>query len=509
MKPTSFHSFIKVPIRGICFLLLLNFLTAFLAHSQTLNKVIGTSSIDHIIDMASFDKKNYLLTDLSSLDSSKLIIGDSVNSITCGRPSLILLDDSMNLLNYSCFTDTSGAVKSNYFHTPAKIAYEPITHCIYVAGTFSGNIVFGSDTIYSENVFPSLYIARFDSNLNPIWAKTTLCSYPGFLELEITALEVDGQGRALLSFDMAQNSLVCFEYDTIYDQGTTVFDTSGLNTHLKIKHNTSRPSFNIMALVDQRRMLMVNSFYTQMVDVLADTGIWKKSYTVQQLRVDTTNKYFYTVFGGILTKRDLMGNILWSNSYTNNFIAKGMDLTKNKDKIYIAGITPEPYNEIFVLDSAGNVLDSMIWGIDTMYGHSKDINIKSFQIENDKLKISYNILQAKSVVFGMDTVQTLAHEDIILSFIDLNNKLTSVQQKEMNASSSFKIYPNPNTGTFMLEGDREIVQLDVYDLQGKYIQTVGSVPFKQISLSGSLPHGLYFLKIKTESRVEVVKMVLR
>jgi sugar lactone lactonase YvrE len=97
------------------------------------------------------------------------------------------------------------------------------------------------------------------------------------------------------------------------------------------------------------------------------------------------------------------------------------------------------------------------------------------------------------------------------SLITTLTPLTSFTENEIN------LYPNPNTGTFILVGNintNSLVSVDVFSLLGKqvYHNTVpvsnGTINYN-ISLPHGLMNGLYFLKLMTDNGSKVFRVVLQ
>jgi hypothetical protein len=67
------------------------------------------------------------------------------------------------------------------------------------------------------------------------------------------------------------------------------------------------------------------------------------------------------------------------------------------------------------------------------------------------------------------------------------------------------IYPNPTNRTATLQFDnskKENCTLTIYDLQGRLVMTIINVCSDKIEIERqNLPSGLYFLQIRTESKV--------
>ena len=81
------------------------------------------------------------------------------------------------------------------------------------------------------------------------------------------------------------------------------------------------------------------------------------------------------------------------------------------------------------------------------------------------------------------------------------NTATGIQN--LTANGSLKVYPNPNTGLFTIDGlDREN-SIEVYDVVGKLVyQTVTSNPTQSVDLTGK-ESGVYFYRIMNLGSKEI------
>ncbi len=84
------------------------------------------------------------------------------------------------------------------------------------------------------------------------------------------------------------------------------------------------------------------------------------------------------------------------------------------------------------------------------------------------------------------------------SFLD---NIVSVDKDEL---AQFSVYPNPTNGKISLSTALEYLKIDVYNAQGKLLQTL--INEKQIDLT-SYPEGLYTLNLKSKKTFQVLKVV--
>jgi hypothetical protein len=91
----------------------------------------------------------------------------------------------------------------------------------------------------------------------------------------------------------------------------------------------------------------------------------------------------------------------------------------------------------------------------------------------------------------------------INNFILLNDIYTGIQDKE--EKEQFTLFPNPTKDQLTIKGISKINSIEIYNNTGQPIlkQTNNS---NQIDVSGFTP-GIYFIRVRTESEMEVKKFI--
>ena len=92
--------------------------------------------------------------------------------------------------------------------------------------------------------------------------------------------------------------------------------------------------------------------------------------------------------------------------------------------------------------------------------------------------------------------------------------ITNIGMDELNNSTVFSIYPNPNDGSFIIKTDlvEDNIQMEVFNIEGKLIISrtlVGSeIRGKTISLS-DLNNGMYYIKMHFSDKTYTQKLVIQ
>lgn len=75
-------------------------------------------------------------------------------------------------------------------------------------------------------------------------------------------------------------------------------------------------------------------------------------------------------------------------------------------------------------------------------------------------------------------------------------------------NSDIKVYPIPSKGLINIISDEKIKTIEVYDSAGRIVQKqMHSSPSKESKININSPKGIYYLKIKTNSRISVKKII--
>jgi hypothetical protein len=110
---------------------------------------------------------------------------------------------------------------------------------------------------------------------------------------------------------------------------------------------------------------------------------------------------------------------------------------------------------------------------------------------------------------GSYTVQLIAthpcYEDTGYAVIDIYE----VGLNGLTENGDFQVYPNPSKGLISISGNETLVfYLSVYNTEGKEVYVKEAFAGNSILDISALPKGLYLLKLRSGSRIELKKLVL-
>ena len=83
----------------------------------------------------------------------------------------------------------------------------------------------------------------------------------------------------------------------------------------------------------------------------------------------------------------------------------------------------------------------------------------------------------------------------------------SLGTKDFNADKSIVLYPNPTKGKVTISSDNTIKLIELFDVQGRILQTaIQNDTTSQFDISGK-PNGLYFIRITTDGGKKIEKLI--
>ncbi|MBK7818667.1 MAG: T9SS type A sorting domain-containing protein [Sphingobacteriaceae bacterium] len=76
------------------------------------------------------------------------------------------------------------------------------------------------------------------------------------------------------------------------------------------------------------------------------------------------------------------------------------------------------------------------------------------------------------------------------------------------AGSGFNLYPNPNTGSFMIEtGNRSVKNINIVDVAGRNVYSNVSDELNILVNIKELANGIYYVKVSTEAATDIIKVI--
>jgi hypothetical protein len=361
---------------------------------------------------------------------------------------------------------------------------------VYATGSFYDSVVvFDHDTLRSYGANLNLFITKYNSSGDVIWAKTTGGSFGNKWS---TAVSTDGFGNAYITGRFRSSNIV-FGNDTLQNKGyhdyvfIAKYNPSG-------KLVWARSSGGTANSTDTKISTDINgdSYITGMTD----------DSTVISFGTDSISNTSYPFF---IVKYNALGNEIWM---------KGGNAISGE----IRGITADRNGNAYI---TGTFIRTIVFGSDTL-SHAEDnsafiakynsagslswaesvgkpgnvccININSDIIGNLYLTGALNSTILTSV-FGTDTLtasNTLGNA-FLAKIANSSSVVTSMDR--------IVVYPNPSNETFYFHGIQNGASILIFNLLGEMIYTgIANSDRYSVDLSGQAK-GMYLYSIKANSGI--------
>jgi len=384
----------------------------------------------------------------------------------------------------------------------------------YITGSFTIDITFGDSTLLAGNELDltNIYLAKYSTNGDILWAKCI----PGTGGSTPYGGNLGDEGRDINIDDLG------YIYLTGYFSGTTTF---GNDCHTFDLITESYKDIFVAKLngdADLQWAIRTGGTNNQTGSTICpgDGNILISGYYQNSANIGGT---YLGGFGG------------WSDI----FIANIQDQTTNSD--YVKNLMAE------VTGWAGNANDITIsfnkaLNEETVSEYRifivKSENASGFNLEAANANSFYNVvLPDGSAIYSINPDETsqdtdgdivtddVAYKIFVFSLADglmANFNSLSCESNEITISintdiydvshTGFSIFPNPSNGVISLSGFFKIypygpVRLKITDITGKTIYNMDCFP-TQIDISNH-PKGIYFLKLESENKIIIRKIIIK
>jgi len=423
-----------------------------------------------------------------NLDSSVFFGGDTL----FGRGISIMKYD----LNGNLFFIKNLGVIDNY-QSQGRVYIKHIKfdhqNNIIIAGQMDDGIndelttlTIGSFQLSTLDNWDDIFIAKYDSLYNPVWAKKV----GGIKNDEINDITLDSYGNIYLT-GYFMSPVISFDSITLnkigtYDPYIVKYDSNG-NVLWALNFGGIGPDFSDHVVCDNDGNIYLSG------DFENDTLHFSSFSLIDSSGNSGAGSSF-------LVKLDSSGNSLWGKSYSHNTIILEDMVVDSNNNILITGL----YNGTTFISCYNSSGDSL-WTVHALCGGSK-------KIASD---VSRNIVIAgtfgDSCVFGADTIVNVLPggmwEDIFIA--KLSNSGSGVNFEDDN--NSISIFPNPSSEFLSIIfkkniSDQTKLNIVITDISGRIIQCT-TIRNKDLLNISSLPSGIYIIKVINNNDVAMGKFI--
>jgi hypothetical protein len=431
---------------------------------------------------------------------------------------------------------------------------------VYLTGYFySPEITFGTFTLTNAGNVGDIFVVKFDSLGNIIWAKRD-----GGVGLEIPyTILVDGNNNIIVSGRFSSNSIT-FGTTTLLQAGSmdvflVKYDASGNVLWAKGAGGGSNDEGYSLG-TDVSGNIYLSGYFTQPANFgtikLTSAGqadmflakydpsgnvLWAKRAGGNgddrgvALKTDASgNSYvtgFYTndsiSFGSVLVpdeavdnsfvaKYDTDGNVVWAKGLGGDIEAE--DLAVFNTNIYICGtfnadtlkygsssLICEGSTDLFLLDCDTN--GNPKWAIKQTSDGESGENARSVEVDGAGNVIVSGAFRSEPIFFGTSELNSNRGADLFVA--KMGSAPTGITESEN--TREFIIYPNPGNGRYTLQTKFDIKTVEIYTISGSKIYARNLLKKQgpeEIDIS-SFPSGIYMLSLFDGRRRYTEKLIMR
>jgi len=520
-------------------------------------KSAGGTSDDDVYSITTDASGNILV---AGFFQSPTITFDTITLINVGNSWNIFLvkyDPSGNAL----WAKNANGNGSNTY--PISVTTDASSN-IYLAGSFSSpTTTFGSIILTNTSgIFSDLFLAKFDSAGNEIWAK----SAGGISYDEASSVTTDASGAVYVS-GWFHSSSITFGSTTLSNSGgedlfIAKFDTAGNSLWAKRAGGTDYDLVNSIATDPSGNIYLAGNFWSSSIAFGLTT---------------LTNNGDYDTF---IAKYDSAGNALWAKkaggTYGDGVYSVTTDVLGNA---YVAGIfrspsitfgaytltndttntTPDMFlakyasngNTLWARDMGGTNWDFASSVAADVLGHvyvsgyalSASITFGSYTITNVSgydnfiakydtsgnvqwvksfgagdfsfvtIDVSGNIFLtgvfSQSIILAPTILTSIGGMDIFITKLD-----TAMVSGNINVSTSTNMtsfYPNPAIDLFTLALGRinKTIDVTISDITGNIVYRTNTINAQKIEVSTKdFPEGIYIVQTQTPDFIETRKLII-
>jgi len=388
---------------------------------------------------------------------------------------------------------------------------------VYFTGIFNNQINFDNNLVNSTGSSYGIFLAKYNSSGNFIWANATNYSYAG------NGTPDAGSGSVCTDLNHNVYTSGFFGSDTVFfDSLHTIYVTntqSVWNAFIARYDNAGNALWARGAISTPSLIRLSGNSVKTFGNSVYLAGEFEGDSALFGSNLITNSGEYSEIF---LTKYDNMGNNLWAKSLGTESYDYGKGLAMDNDgNIYVTGTTNGKYFQLNAI-----TLDTIVGGNNTivakfdangnflvrktplniLYGQSSGHGIAIDANDNIFVTGSFN----NSVCFGMDTLTSYnLWDDIFIA--KLNNVITSISA-EKPMQSKLKIFPNPSIDFIVIEMEEKnekVLEAEIYNTMGDLVQTeVLYSNYTKIS-TRELSNGVYILTVKSKDFLEKQKFIIQ
>lgn len=411
--------------------------------------------------------------------------------------SFTLSRDSLGSDIYLAKFDTNGNViwakrTGGVFNDQSLCVTTDSAGDIYVGGIFGGTFSFGSSTLISTGSYRDLFFARYSSNGTEMWAK----SAGGIYEDQINSITLDAQGNIYFSGQFQSPQLILgndtlINYGQSWDSFVAKCDPTGNYIWAKNPGSVDDDYAESVAVDNNGNVFISGNFRGSSI-----------SFDSVSLANNNTQNFDLYV-----AKYDNYGGLQWvkgagGNSHDQS-LALCIDASSN---VYITGffeslsinfgsinLTRPSSNGAEAFLASYDANGNELWakkGTGAGYDWSQDVTC-----DNSGNVFITGYFGGYSILFGTQYVNSSAngnHTEVFVAKLGIPVGLSEVDEQDR-----VTIFPNPSNGIFFIRAPMIPVQIQILNSVGQVVKNLSIKAEEELKVNLT-SDGIYFIRTTTQ-----------
>jgi len=402
------------------------------------------------------------------------------------------------------------SVGGNYWDTGTSISTDNESN-VYLTGSFGDTADFNPSKVEQEIVTGNIFVLKLDSNGNYKWVKVI----SGVINGEYIGTDTKGNVYVIGLFGGT------VDLDPGIETKETIVEKIAIFV-LKIDNNGN---YVWSKNIDGADQLEVRNCVIDVVGNVYLTGIFKGIVDFDpgtDTNIITTNASPIYMHDSYIWKLDKNGDLQWvkdieenidmealavdagGNLYLTGYFNETVDFDPGEDS---CKFTSNGGNDIFVVKFSQCNIDIQVNQVGNTYIANAEgmQKYRWYNADSKEILSSTNEFipsENGNYILSIENFGCYAYSDTIkVHTLGINDNLFN---------KGIRIYPNPTTGNFKLsfEGLQNRLQISVKNIAGKVIQQVSAENTQLVSLDLDGNKGVYFVEIRSEEQIAVVKVVV-
>lgn len=418
------------------------------------------------------------------IGSSSVTFGSTTLSgiYISGNAFIAKYDNNGNFIWVQVYSDWYGGNEIGY-----DIALDENEN-IFITGIFDGTFYrLGTDTLANSNDgTQDIFVAKFDSSGNPIWAKSSGGIYDDYSN----SVAVDTMGNCYIT-GRYRNSSISFDSITLTNTGFDNFFIAKFNPQGLTQWAKNSVGSSVQ--------MGVSTGTDEIGNVYVTGSFSSPTITFGSYSLNLTGALNYDIF---LVKYDTNGNVLWAKSAggTSNDFAYCIAVDKNGDS-YISGtfmgnfvissttLSAFASKDVYIAkhDNNGN----MMWA--KGFGGNSIEECNGISVDKNGNLFTTGTFGSSSIIFDAITLIKTGFYDVFIS--KLSPIYTSIST--FQPANTIFISPNPfNSYTLIsFEEEQKNSIIKIVDELGRKIKEIKFTGNQFTLEKGEIQAGIYFVQI--------------